>query len=230
MNIERLVVGQLQTNCYLVSCPKTGEAVIIDPGDDGDFISRKILDLKLKPKLILATHGHFDHVLAVVELKLAFKIPFLMHKDDLILLKRTKRTAEHFLISEAERGKKKRSDVSFEGWPELVGKPPKVDRYLREGDAIAFGREKLKVLETPGHTPGGTSLCSGHLRGGGVLFSGDTLFCQGVGRTDFSYCSYEDLIRSLKKLFKLPSKTAVYPGHGSETNLLAERSFFQRWA
>lgn len=205
MEIERLIVGQLQTNCYLVSCPKTGEAVIIDPGDDGDFISRKILDFKLKPKLILATHGHFDHLLAVMELKLAFNIPLLMHKNDLFLLKRAKGTAEYFL-----------------GYP--ADPVPTADRYLKEGNIITFGKEKLGVIETPGHTPGGVSFygATGSPQAG-ALFSGDTLFCQGMGRTDFSYCSYEDLMKSLKKLFKLPAKTFVYPGHGPETNLAAER-------
>ena len=206
MEIESLRVGQLETNCYLVFCPKTKEAVIIDPGDAGDFISQKILDLKLKPKLILATHGHFDHILAVTELKLAFNIPFLMHKDDLFLLKRVKRTAEYFL-----------------GYP--VDLPPAVDQYLTKREVVTFGEEKLKVIETPGHTPGGVSLFAK-----GVLFSGDTLFCQGVGRTDFSYCSYKDLMKSLQKLFKLPGKTVVYPGHGSETNLVAEQSFFRKVA
>jgi len=206
MNIERLVVGQLQTNCYLVSCLKTREAVIIDPGDAGDFISQKVFDLKLKPKLILATHGHFDHLLAVMELKLNFKIPFLMHKDDLFLLRRVTRTAEYFL-----------------GYP--ADPVPTVERYLKEGDVITFGKEKLEVIETPGHALGGVSFYSK-----GVLFSGDTLFCQGVGRTDFSYCSYEDLMKSLKKLFKLPAKTLVYSGHGPETNLAAERSILSTLA
>lgn len=235
MEIESLRVGQLETNCYLVFCPKTKEVVIIDPGDAGDFISQKILDLKLKPKLILATHGHFDHLLAVTELKLVFNIPLLMHKGDLFLLKRVKRTAEYFL-----------------GYPADL--PPAVDRYLTEGEVITFGKERLKVVETPGHTPGGVSFYgsaslttggSAHSinpgqagstpKGGqapqvGVLFSGDTLFCQGVGRTDFSYCSYKDLMKSLQKLFKLPGKTLVYPGHGSETNLVAEQSFFRKVA
>lgn len=180
--------------------------MIIDPGDDGDFIGQKILDLKLKPKLILATHGHFDHLLAVMELKLNFKIPFLMHKDDLFLLKRVKGTAEHFLGYSADP-------------------VPTVDRYLKEGGVTTFGKEKLKVIETPGHTPGGVSFSSN-----GALFSGDTLFCQGVGRTDFSYCSYEDLMKSLRKLFKLPGKTVVYPGHGPETNLAAERAILSTLA
>jgi len=220
MEIESLRVGQLETNCYLVFCPKTKEAVIIDPGDAGDFISQKILDLKLKPKLILATHGHFDHILAVTELKLAFNIPFLMHKGDLFLLKRVKRTAEYFL-----------------GYPADL--PPAVDHYLTKREVVTFGEEKLKVIETPGHTPGGVSFYgsaslttggSTPLTIGGVLFSGDTLFCQGVGRTDFSYCAYKDLMKSLQKLFKLPPKTVVHPGHGPETNLVAEQSFFRKVA
>lgn len=203
MKIERLVVGQLQTNCYLISCPKTGETVIIDPGDDGDFIIRRIGDLGFKPKMILATHGHFDHVLAVAELKLAFNIPFLIHKKDLFLLKRMRETAEYFL--------------GYDACPE-AGKGPKVDRYLKEGDIIKLGKEKLKVIETPGHTPGGVCFL-----GDGAFFSGDTLFCQSVGRTDFSYGSQEDLTRSLQKLFKLSPETKVYPGHGPETTIANEK-------
>lgn len=198
MEIERLVVGQLQTNCYLASCPKTKEVVIIDPADEGDFISQKILDLNLKPKAILATHGHFDHVLAVMELKLNFRIPFLIHQDELFLLKRAKTTADYF--------------SSFPADP-----VPVANHHFKEGEEITFGEEKLRVIETPGHTPGGVSFYTR-----GILFSGDTLFCQGVGRTDFAYASYEALRQSLRKLFKLPKETVVYPGHGSETNLAAE--------
>jgi len=215
VDIERLSVGQLQTNCYLVSCPETKEAVVIDPGDDGGFIIRRIGDLGLKPKLVLATHGHFDHVLAVVELKLAFNIPFLIHKKDLFLLKRLRKTAEYFL--------------GYDACPEAVG--PEVDQYVKEGGTILFGNEELKVIETPGHTPG--SICLTHfgsgrrnssgVENGGILFSGDTLFHQGVGRTDFSYASSEDLMKSLRKLFKLPDDTVVYPGHGPETTIGAER-------
>lgn len=235
MKIERLVVGQLQTDCYLVSCLETGKAVIIDPGGEGDFISQKILDLKLEPVFILATHGHFDHVLGVAELKLAFDIPFLMHEKDLFLLKRTKETAEYFLGPGA--------------CPEIPGKldlSSLADSFIKEGDVIKFGREKLEVIETPGHSPGGVSFYgftdvpadSPTLRvrgfkpegfssaGSGVLFSGDTLFCQGIGRTDFSYASSEDLEESLKKLLELPDETAVYPGHGPETTIGAERPLY----
>ncbi|MDP3955249.1 MAG: MBL fold metallo-hydrolase [bacterium] len=204
MKIETLILGQLQTNCYLVWDEKTLEAVIIDPADEGTFIIQKILDLKLKPKLILATHGHFDHILAATELKLAFNIPFLMHKADLFLLNRTENTAEHFL------GMK-------------VDPPPMVDKFLKDDDLIVFGREKLKVIETPGHTPG--SIC---LYTKGFLFSGDTLFLAGVGRTDFAYGSRENLLKSIqKKLFKRPKETIVYSGHGPITTIGIENLYFK---
>lgn len=203
MRIERLIVGQLQTNCYLAwphfsplageANPQDNGAIIIDPGDDADFIIRKIQDLKLQPTFIVATHGHFDHVLAVTELRLAFKIPFLIHQADLFLLKRLQETTKYFTGTETD--------------PIL---PP--DEFVKEGDLIKFGNEKLKVIETPGHTPGSIALFTP-----GILFSGDTVFAQGVGRTDFAYASPKKLENSLKKLFKLPNKTVVYPGHGSTT-------------
>ena len=242
-------MGQLQTNCYLVSCPKTKEAAVIDPGDDGDFIIRRISDLGLKPKLILATHGHFDHVLAVVELKLAFNIPFLVHKKDLFLLERLRKTAEYFLgydacpeaadssvlLREHLRGVPQAQHHlgggELGGFSSVVGLAESVDRFVGEGSTILFGNEKLRVIETPGHTPG--SICLTHSGSGrrnssgvessGILFSGDTLFHQGVGRTDFSYASPEGLTKSLQKLFKLPNRTVVYPGHGPETTIGVER-------
>jgi len=200
MRVETLVVGQLQTNCYIVWDEKDQEAVIIDPADDADYIIRKIQDLQLKPKYILATHGHFDHVLAIPELKLAFNIPFLMHQKDLFLLKRSAETA-HF----------------FTG---VRGDPPlSPDKFLKESDEIKFGQEKLKVITTPGHSPGGVSFLSR-----GIVFSGDTLFNNGLGRTDFSYASEEEIRNSIKaKLFKLPDKTIVYPGHGEATTIGKEK-------
>ncbi|TSC53302.1 MAG: beta-lactamase domain-containing protein [Microgenomates group bacterium LiPW_16] len=195
MRVEKVVVGQLGTNCYLVWDEKTRKTIIIDPGDDGDYIIRKIQDFKLSPVLIIATHGHFDHVLAALELKLAFSIPFLIHKADSFLLNRASSTAKHFLGIKVD--------------PQAMQ-----NRFVKEGDIISFGQEKLKVLETPGHSPGGISLL-----GKGVVFSGDTIFADGFGRTDFSYGSKEDLEKSVKKLFKLPEDTIVYPGHGEETTI-----------
>lgn len=195
MEVQSLIVGQLQTNCYLVFDPKTRETLIIDPGDDGDYIIRKIRDLELKPTMILVTHGHFDHVLAVTELKLAFNIPLLMHKDDLPILKRVQKTTKYFTGSQTD--------------------PPTMpDKFIKDGDLITFGKEKLKVIAAPGHTPGGVAFY-----GSGNLFSGDTLFADGFGRTDFSYASKADLEKSITKILKLPKNTVVYPGHGEGFNL-----------
>lgn len=200
MKVNCLPVGQLKTNCYLVwphsaAAPRDKDTIIIDPGDDADFIIRQIQDLELKPQFIIATHGHFDHVLAVTELKLAFKIPFLIHQKDLFLLKRVQKTSRYFTGVQSD--------------PVL---PP--DKLVQKGSEIKFGQEKLKVIETPGHTPGSISLYSP-----GFLFSGDTLFAQGLGRTDFGYASLSQLKNSLKKLFLLPDKTIVFPGHGPKTTI-----------
>jgi len=199
MKTERLRVGQLQTNCYLVWEEKTKQAAIIDPGDDADFIIRKIQDLKLKPQFILATHGHFDHLLAATELKLAFKIPFLISQADLFLVKRASQTSQFFTKTPTE--------------PLLSP-----DKFIQAGDQVDLGKESLKVIATPGHTPGSLSFyTSGH------LFSGDLIFKNGVGRTDFSYSSETELKKSIAKIKKLSlkiksksSKTKFHPGHGEE--------------
>lgn len=204
MKIERLIVGQLQTNCYLVWDKVTNQGVVIDPGDDAEYILNRIRDLEIKPLFILATHGHFDHVLAVLELKLILKIPFLINEKDLFLVKRAVSSAKFFT---RERDALK----------------PLVDKFIKENDIISFGKEgKLKVVETPGHSPGGVVF-----ENRGVVFSGDTLFKQVVGRTDLSYSSHQDLIDSIKKkLFKLPYETIVYPGHGEETTIGEEKNNF----
>lgn len=201
MKVKTLVVGQLQTNCYLVWDQKSKAAIIIDPGDAADFIFRQIRDLELKPQLIVATHGHFDHILAAKELQLGLKIPFLVHQKDLFLVKRMRSSARHWLGIE-------------------VGPPPKMDQFVKEADEIKFGTEKLKVIELPGHSPGGVGFFD---RGEGIVFSGDTLFYRGVGRTDFGYASEKDLNASIKKLLQFPPATKVYPGHGQETTIGKER-------
>ena len=209
MKIEKLIVGQLQTNCYLVWDKVTNEGVIIDPGDDAEYILNRIRDLDIKPLFILATHGHFDHVLAVLELKLVLKTPFLINEKDLFLVERAVQSAKFFT-------------------GEKEGLKPFIDKFIKEDDIISFGKEgKLKVVETPGHSPGGVVF-----EGRGVLFrkkqaclfSGDTLFKDGIGTTQYSYCSQADLIASIKnKLFKLPDETIVYPGHGEETTVGEEK-------
>ncbi len=196
--IKKLVVGQLQTNCYLVFDRSTSKAIIIDPGDDVDYIFQTIADLNLKPIKIIATHGHFDHLLAVKELKLAYKIPFLMHKKDEVFLKRMRRSCKFF--------------NNFDPGP-----PPKVDKYLKEKDKLTIGHQSLDIIATPGHTPGSLSLYSNEAN---ILFVGDLIFAgNGVGRTDSPYASQTDLKKSIKKILKLPKNTAVYSGHGQDFSL-----------
>lgn len=214
MKIETLPLGQLQTNCYLVY--DNGEGLIIDPADEAEFIAEKIQRLKFKPKAIIATHGHFDHVLAAGELQMIFNIPFCIYQNDLFLLKQMNRSASHWL-----------------GYP--INKPLPINiKFLKENAIIKFGSFTLKVIETPGHTPGSISLFSNQLSANSkkqkklttenqplrtVLFSGDTLFKNGIGRYDFPYSSKEKLDQSLQKIFKLPKETIVYPGHGEETTI-----------
>lgn len=189
-------MGQLGTNCYLVE--DGGEVGIIDPGDAGDFIIRKITDLESKPVWIMATHGHFDHIMAASELALAYQIPFYIHPQDEFLLSRAKESAEYFTGVSAD--------------PILV-KP----EFLSEDKKISLGNINFEIIETPGHTPGGVCLYS---QKGNILFCGDLVFFGGgVGRTDFKYSSEEDLHQSIEKILKLPEETVVYPGHGEKTSI-----------
>jgi len=185
MEITPLRVGSLTTNCYLVS--SNDRCAIIDPGDDADFISSTIIEKKLKPQSILLTHGHFDHCLACLELKLNFNIPILLHPSDFSLYKRSSSSATHWTGIKSFR-------------------LPNPEPFPK--DEIALGDEAFKIIPTPGHTPG--SIC---LKNGNSLFTGDTLFAEGVGRTDYAYSSQPLLKESLKKIMQLSPDTVIYPGH-----------------
>ena len=208
MNIITLPVGQMQSNCYVVIDEESEDALIIDPGDDADFIIQKIQDEKVKPTKIIATHGHFDHIMAATELKLAYTIPFLIHKLDQPILNRHQQTAQYFLRI-------------------MVDPPPPVDIYIKEGDTIVLGKEKLRIIETPGHTPGGICLYRPSANEP-LLFSGDTLFADGgIGRTDLKGGNYELLMQSIQEeLWLLPDNTRVYPGHGESTTIAKEKQIF----
>ncbi len=195
MHVETIVVSMFATNCYLVSCPETGEGLILDPGAEGKRILQQIEKSGLKIKGIVNTHGHIDHTRANGRLIEALKVPLLLPEKDL----------------ETYR------NPGF-GLGILFGKSPKPDRLLKEGEEIPFGNENLTVLETPGHTKGSISLYSK-----GLVFSGDTLFAGSIGRTDLAGGSYKLLIRSIKeKLLVLPPQTVVYPGHGPATTIEKE--------
>ena len=225
---EVLVMGELQTNCYLVWDEFSKEAVVIDAADDGVMISEEVEKRGLKLKYILATHGHFDHNLGALDLKLIYNIPYCASKKDLFLIKRQKETAQHFLKMAIKA-------------PNLE----KVDIDLDKTKEIKLGNEILEIIKTPGHTPG--SVCFFNppkspsyppLKKGGskttpipfdkgdekpILFSGDTLFKDCRGRTDFEYGSTENIFVSLRKLMKFPEDTVVMSGHGEETTIGREK-------
>ncbi len=198
MEILSFKLGPLETNAYLVFCPKTRRGLIIDPADEANFLSEKILREKIKPLAIIATHGHFDHLLAANELQLAFDIPFLIHPNDQKILFQMRQSASWHL-------KRKISE-----------EPPKKLTFLKEGEEIHFGNEWLTVIELPGHTPGSIGLYNLFQK---IFFSGDTIFKDGVGRTDFSYSSPDNLASSLQKIKEKFTGFKVFPGHGESFRL-----------
>ena len=198
MKIHTLVVGRLQTNCYILQ--SEDQAIIVDPGDEPERIVRFIRDIRTRPTHIVATHAHFDHVLGVDGVRNAFKIPLLIHKDDLSILRSMQARVRQFM--------------GFE-----VPPPPRVDGYLTDSGTFEVSREKIHVIHTPGHSPGGVSLV-----GDGFVLTGDALFNQSIGRTDLPGGDLPTLLQSIRvKLFKLSDDTTVYPGHGPETTIGDEK-------
>jgi len=201
LQVERLVVGPLDSNCYIVWDDNVKQGVIIDPGEDADAILRRIKELDIKIKYILATHGHFDHVGAVAPLKRELNAEFLAHNEDF------------FFIEDGENAARR--------WGFMIEQPPKPDRFIKDGDTIEVGEYKLEVLHTPGHSPGGVSFL--HNR---MVFGGDTLFQRSIGRTDFRMGSFEELAKSIKThLYTLPDDTIVYTGHGPITTIGDEKKY-----
>ncbi len=198
MIIKKVIVGELETNCYLIADEKTLEAAIIDPGDNADAILKAIRENKINPQYIINTHWHPDHIRANKELKDILKIPVCIHEKD----------AKMF-------GGPRAIIYSMMGYDVKMSAP---DKLLKDGDKIEFGSIGLKVIHTPGHSKGGICLYDGS-----VLFSGDTLFAGAVGRTDLLGGSDRELKKSIEKLFELPPDTKVYPGHGPETDIEAEK-------
>jgi len=199
---EKMVIGELQTNCYLVWDEDSKECLIIDPADDGVSISEEIDAKKLIVKAVFLTHGHFDHCLGALDLKLIYNVDFGCSQKDVFLLDRQDETAKHFLKREIHV-------------PNFV----KIDIDLDTTDNFKLGEETFDIIKTPGHTPG--SVCF-YNKQNHLLFSGDTLFLGLRGRTDFSYGSTKKIFASLKKLMKLEKDTLVLPGHGDETSIELE--------
>ena len=201
MIIKALAVGPFAANCYIVGSDATKQGMIIDPGAEADTILRTVQQTGLTISIIVISHAHIDHVGALREVQ--------------------EKTNAQFAIHEAEKGlllsAPMRMLTSLGISP--VKSPPRADRILKDGDRIDVGDLRFEVLHTPGHSSGGICL-SGH----GVVFSGDTLFNLGIGRSDFQGMSHERLMKSIwEKLMVLPDKTIVYPGHGPPTTIGDER-------
>jgi hydroxyacylglutathione hydrolase len=193
--LETVTVGPIEANCYILACERTLEAVIIDPGADDDKIKRRLSKKGLLARYIINTHGHADHIGA----NRRFGLPVMIHRSDV-----------PFLSSSA---------MNLSAILGMAISSPPPDRVLEDGDKLNAGDLLLEIIHTPGHTPGSISV-----RCEDLVFTGDALFNESIGRTDFPYSSGEDLLRSIReKLFVLPDSTKVYPGHGAATTIGHER-------
>lgn len=197
MIFDKLVVGSFETNCYLAGDVDSLECAVIDPGAEPEKIINRIRAGRLIPKMILLTHSHFDHTGAVNDLKEKFKIPLLMHKDD---MKTIDQSVEFALRFGMHSGK---------CYP---------DELLKDGDMIRIDKYALQVMETPGHTPGGLSFLAEY-----EIFVGDILFKNGVGRTDLPGGNAAALKKSLLKIIQLDDNLKILAGHGDETTVKEEK-------
>jgi hydroxyacylglutathione hydrolase len=204
MILRMLELGPFASNCYIVGSEKTKEGMIIDPCAEAETILDNVHQLGLAIKLIVATHAHPDHIMALGQVKEATGAPFAMHEAE--------------STGGIMQGMARVMGVLMTG---SFDSPPKPDRLLKDGDIIEIGDLSFTVLHTPGHSSGGISIY-GH----GVVFAGDTLFNFGIGRTDFPGCSHQKLMDSIHdKLMTLPDETIVLPGHGPRTTIATERRY-----
>ena len=195
MILETIVAGPMGANCHILGCNSSKEAIIIDPGGDYQKIIACLDKQGLEPKIIVNTHGHIDHIGANDK----FNLPIYIHELD----------AEYLTDS-------------VKNLSALFGPPyisPAASRLLKDGDKIELGEISLEVIHTPGHSPGG--IC---LKTDDIIFTGDILFCGGIGRTDFPAASEKEIIKSIKeKILILNDQVIIYPGHGSCSTVGKER-------
>lgn len=195
MDIEKIIVGELDTNCYLVSEGET--AVVIDPGDEAEKILARLGERKLAA--VLLTHGHFDHIGAVSELKKITGAPVYMHEDDVPMVTDPVKSLCFMTGMQPE--------------------PFEVDKTVGDGDALTFGGLSIKVMHTPGHSGGGVVYAIG-----GVVFGGDLIFRCSIGRYDYGDFATE--MASIDRvLSSFPDETVIYPGHGPETTVGYEKRY-----
>lgn len=199
MILETLSVGPMGVNCYILAAKEDSQAIIIDPGAEARKIRQVLSRFKLKPAFIINTHGHFDHIGADND----FNVPVYIHRLDAPLLKDAM--------------------LNMSGLYALPYVVKSEIKYLEDCQVVELDGIQLKVLYLPGHTPGGIGLLLKN-PAQAIAFTGDTLFCQGIGRSDLANGNPDLLAKSIKeKLFTLPDETKVYPGHGAFSTIGEER-------
>jgi glyoxylase-like metal-dependent hydrolase (beta-lactamase superfamily II) len=203
MRVKMLTVGMFQSNCFIVSCEETNEAIIIDAGDDGERILAAVDELGVNVKMIVNTHAHIDHVAALPLVKSKLTVPVVMHKDEMPLYETLGTQAAMFGVTAP-------TDV-------------KIDRFIQEGDTIEFGNLSADVIKTPGHSPGAISLVFRD-ENPPSIFVGDVLFQGSIGRTDLVGADHITMMGTLKDIImKLPDEMVAYPGHGPTTTIGTEK-------
>lgn len=202
LRVEQYVVGQVMTNCYFAVNEDTMEVLVIDPGDSGNRLIAKIRQENLIPVAVLLTHGHFDHAMAAGEIAEEFGIPIYAHEEE-----------KEVLETPA---------INLSG---MIGRRDMyhADQFVKDGDVLNLAGFTIQVMHTPGHTKGG---CCYYIEKEQAVFSGDTLFNQSVGRSDFPGGSASVLLKSIQeKLMPLPGQVKVYPGHNDVTTIGWERQY-----
>ena len=199
MKIDTLLVGPLQTNCYILGDENTKQAIVVDPGFEAENILGLLRQQALATKLILLTHGHFDHMCRAFQLQQATGAMLYVHPAD-----------ESLMLDLVQQS----------AWLDLPDvKPPASYELLKEGQVFGIGDIEIKYIHTPGHTPGSVCYIAGD-----IILAGDTLFRGSIGRTDLPGGSFDQIIRSIKeRLFVLPDDYTVYTGHGPQTSIGAEK-------
>lgn len=199
MILETVCVGPMEVNCYILASREGSPAIIIDPGDQEPKIRRVLDKHKLKPAFIINTHGHYDHIGCDDK----FKVPVYIHRQDAALLKD--------------------AQLNFSALLALPCRVKSEIRVLEDGSGVGLDDIRLKVMHMPGHTPGGIALLL-EKPVNKIVFTGDSLFCQGIGRTDFAGADGPSLIKSIKeKLLVLADDTVIYPGHGQSSTIGEEK-------
>jgi len=197
MILKQFTVGELLTNCYLIVCDKSKKAAVIDPGDGeaADLILKTIKENNFTLEYIINTHGHSDHIGGNKKIHLNTSSKLLIHELDSEMLTDSKKNLSFYLGKEI---------YSLQA-----------DQFILDGDEVLVGEMRIKIIHTPGHSPGSVCLLMDN-----VVFTGDTLFSQGIGRTDLPGGSYKDIIASVKgKLFLLDDNKVIYPGHGPQSTI-----------